>query len=602
MSLPLLINQYDKPEDMVSDLSKAIIHYYGDGPSPEEKSAWTFLGKNIIEMKLDYPILVEIPLFGLERADLIAVDTRNAIIVEAKGWRNVKRISDMVVLADNAYHIDPCYQLNNYVSKMKFFHTSGKIVNYTGILYMYNHPEYKSDSCKIAYSEEDLIKEIRRIGKPGGKEDIDTIVAGRFTISDDLIDIIIKNGNSIIRDASLTLLSKGYGLSEEQAMIMHRVQDALKNRENKTFLIKGESGSGKTLLALQLLLDAIKNGYKALLAYRNNRLLNTMRQVLNLNAGSVNISSLIQYYSTGRGVGIGERNFDASRYSNMDLIIYDEAQRMTQDVIKMTQSRSNVKVYFYDDSQILIGDEAGTQDNFRRYCTNTTEMHLTGSFRISRSYLQLVRHILWNEKPPDTLNYEINLFDNISNLIEDLRKKHTDGNKIGLLCAFTESKGDKKNPTSVQNRRIGYPLPSNFDLYKNSGLDIYWLMDEKTEYPRYWRGELDPLKYCASVYGAQGFEADYIGLVWGRDLVWRNDWKINADAITDTIGNNYSLKRMAKKDNDVAMTLIRNRYYTLMTRGIRGIDLFFEDQQTGQHIKDVIDRIRKDAIMGYDKL
>ncbi|PYB69143.1 hypothetical protein DMB44_00400, partial [Thermoplasma sp. Kam2015] len=48
-------------------------------------------------------------------------------------------------------------------------------------------------------------------------------------------------------------------------------------------------------------------------------------------------------------------------------------------------------------------------------------------------------------------------------------------------------------------------------------------------------------------------------------------------------------------NNVYYQTLIRNRYYTLMTRGIRGIDLFFEDQQTGQHIKDVIDRIRKDA-------
>ncbi|KAA8922167.1 DNA/RNA helicase domain-containing protein [Thermoplasma sp.] len=600
MDLPVVINSYADPKDMVEDLSKAIMNHYGEYPSPEERKTWISLGKNILNMKPRHPILAETPLFGLERADLVVVDTNNALIVEAKGWKNVKKISGLVVYADGSYHIDPCYQLNNYVSKMRFFHTSGSNIRYRGILYMYNNHTYSSNSCRIVHSIDDLRNEIERIGNPGTADDIRPIIEGKFTISDDLIDLIMKYQQDIVKDAVNTLVSRGYGLSEEQAIIMHRVLEAVKNRQEMTFLVHGESGSGKTLVALDLLLDAVKKGYNAMLAYRNNRLLNTMRQVLDLNAGGVMIGSLIQYYSTGRGKGIGEPNFDVSKYNDMDLIIYDEAQRMTQNVIETTQTRSRVKVYFFDDSQILIGDEAGTLENFRRYCKNVTEMNLTATFRISRSYLQLVRHILWNERRPDSLNYEVNLFDDVVNFMEDLREKHSHGNKTGLLCAFTESKGDKTNPTSDQNRRIGYPLPSGFDIYKNSGLDIYWLMNERTEYPRYWRGELDPLRYCASVYGAQGFEADYIGLVWGRDLVWRNGWDINADPITDTIGNNYSLKSMARKNHDIAMKLLKNRYYTLMTRGIRGIDIFFEDHQTGKHISDIIKGMRENGFIPHD--
>ena len=38
-----------------------------------------------------------------------------------------------------------------------------------------------------------------------------------------------------------------------------------------------------------------------------------------------------------------------------------------------------------------------------------------------------------------------------------------------------------------------------------------WLMDPKTEYPQYWMGiHENPFKYCASIYGSQGFETDYV--------------------------------------------------------------------------------------------
>jgi len=113
-------------------------------------------------------------------------------------------------------------------------------------------------------------------------------------------------------------------------------------------------------------------------------------------------------------------------------------------------------------------------------------------------------------------------------------------------------------------------------------------MDEKTEYPRYWSGIIDPLSRCASVYGSQGFETQYAGLVWGRDLIWRGDWVVNGEPITDRIGNNYSLKETARKDPRKALRLLRNRYYILLTRAIMGIDIFFEDELTGKHIKSLL--------------
>ena len=109
----------------------------------------------------------------------------------------------------------------------------------------------------------------------------------------------------------------------------------------------------------------------------------------------------------------------------------------------------------------------------------------------------------------------------------------------------------------------------------------------------YWQGKIEPLSHCASVYGTQGFETDYSGPVWGRDFVWRDVWKIQWEYITDAIGWNNSIKGLAKSGNSKAYDLIRNRYYVLLTRGIPGQRLFFEDKLIENHVKGIINGINK---------
>jgi len=266
---------------------------------------------------------------------------------------------------------------------------------------------------------------------------------------------------------------------------------------------------------------------------------------------------------------------------------------MTEEVIK-NSPRGKVNVYFYDDSQVLIGNEAGTRENFLKLLNNVREYELPSPVREPKKYLDFVRKILEGVKG-NPGNFDFRIFDNIVDMLNELENKR---GKIALICSFTESEGDAKEKTdwsNIKNIRIGYPLQSGFDLYKGvkfkgEELKIKWLMDEKTEYPRYWNGELDPLKYCASVYGAQGFEADYVGVVWGRDLIWRNNgWTVNPDPITDYVGGRESLKRIANKDKKKALALLKNRYYIMLTRGLRGVYVFFEDKETANAVKELIE-------------
>jgi hypothetical protein len=80
-----------------------------------------------------HPVILEYPIFN-ERADVIFVGKDKALVIEAKGWKHVKKIGISVVEADRELHEDPCYQLNNYVN----------IVFFIIVATAFNFPQYKN--------------------------------------------------------------------------------------------------------------------------------------------------------------------------------------------------------------------------------------------------------------------------------------------------------------------------------------------------------------------------------------------------------------------------------------------------------------------------
>jgi DUF2075 family protein len=457
--------------------------------------------------------------------------------------------------------------------------------------------DYTSSECKILRDINDLKEELKNY-HPGDQKDVEKIVNGKLILDKDFFKFVSLIKDTLKRNITSvlsTMLNEGFGLTEEQILILSKVLKALDKGERKNFLIKGRSGSGKSLLAFTISIEGLSRGYFTILAYINNRLLNTIRKMLKRIEFSkgIPLSSLIMFYSTGKGFGIGEKNFESwfkKRFGEreIDLIVFDEAQRMSLSVIK-NSPRGKVNVYLYDDGQILLDNEAGTEGNFKNNLNNLEEFELSSSIRVPKSYLDAVKGILDGKKVKITC-YDFRIFDNIISMFDELKERKREGRKIALICSFTESRGNMKNKTSwnlIDNIRIGYPLPSGFELYKNINVKVKWLMDERVEYPKYWAGELDPLKYCASIYGAQGFEADYVGVVWGRDLIWRNGWTVDPEPITDYVGK-VSLKDIAKKDVKRALELLKNRYYVMLTRGIRGVYVFFEDKQTGEKVKELV--------------
>src|SRR5439155_12613898 len=93
----------------------------------------------------------------------------------------------------------------------------------------------------------------------------------------------------------------------------------------------------------------------------------------------------------------------------------------------------------------------------------------------------------------------------------------------------------------------------------------------------FWANDPAGIEQVGCVYTAQGFEYDYAGVIFGRDLVWRprKGWIGQPEYSQDTI-----VKRGAKQDPDRFTELVKNTYRVLLTRGLRGCYVHFEDEAT----------------------
>ena len=96
----------------------------------------------------------------------------------------------------------------------------------------------------------------------------------------------------------------------------------------------------------------------------------------------------------------------------------------------------------------------------------------------------------------------------------------------------------------------------------------------------YWATDPNGIGQIGCIYTAQGFEFDYVGVIWGADLVYRaseGGW-VGVKAAS----HDPAVKR-ATSENFV--NLIKNTYRVLLTRGMKGCFLYFLDAETREFVE-----------------
>ncbi|MCC5869996.1 MAG: DUF2075 domain-containing protein, partial [Gammaproteobacteria bacterium] len=99
----------------------------------------------------------------------------------------------------------------------------------------------------------------------------------------------------------------------------------------------------------------------------------------------------------------------------------------------------------------------------------------------------------------------------------------------------------------------------------------------------------DPLAEVGCPYVVRGFDFDYIGLLWLKDLVWsteENRWSINTSEVFES-GLSRLIGRAKRGDADAQRELLRKvcqAYRILLTRPLRGVYVWVLDADTRAYI------------------
>ncbi|TAK51881.1 MAG: DUF2075 domain-containing protein [Betaproteobacteria bacterium] len=545
-------------------------------------------------------VLVEYGLpFNDQRIDLLLIGGRNGMpaahVLELKNWdtsRASPRLEHFVEVGGGVTP-HPSYQVLNYAGKLSYLHSFGPSLEVSQsavivdggparhkTLLSSQFARFLSNAPLFVAPDLDGLKALiaEKLPQAPSSEWIESVLQGRYTQSARLLDAVRERQPALIARASEVLATCGWGLSKDQLQICDEILAAVRHGERMVFCVAGGPGSGKSLLAMHVFLGAVGLGRRSVLAVRNNRLNAALRAILNDEL--LGAQGMVKYFSTG-SAGVED---DSSQVA--DVVVCDEGQRLALRSPNVFL-RAPVVVILYDEEQILNEAERGTSKNFVTLCgkigvqPELRRLDTPHRCRGGAAYLRWVNTLLDDPSrlcgiPRDWSDqYILEVAESHQDLLSRLRFRP---GRVGLMASFTRSSGrdNPKNLHDLGKIRVPETLPP-----------IRWLMEPRKEYvPFYLEGRSNELNTCASIYGAQGFELDYVGLIWGTDMVIRGGkWAIgNPDECYDRTPGARALSTLMREDLELALALLRNRYRILLTRGILGTAVYCEDQETNQFL------------------
>jgi uncharacterized protein len=99
-----------------------------------------------------------------------------------------------------------------------------------------------------------------------------------------------------------------------------------------------------------------------------------------------------------------------------------------------------------------------------------------------------------------------------------------------------------------------------------------------------WAYDPNGIEQIGCVYTAQGFEFDYAGVIFGKDLTYnfdRQQWQGNPAVSADSV---------VKRAKETFTDLVKNTYRVLLSRGMKGCYIHFLDKDTERFFKSRIEK------------
>jgi len=576
--------------------------YYNRKPNESEYRSWVYslaiLNNSFLYASLkDSHIVVEYELpYASKRIDVLLfgcdnTGQENIVLMELKQWSN-KNVrdskSDGNVIVDYGRFAKeephPGLKVEGYHFGLKDFleiFENDDAPELSSCVYAHNYSKrgrallYSDKFAKIIktfplFSKEDAI-ELGNYLKERLQSGKGRTVFERFARSP------IKPSKKLL-DHTSEMINKRqiFNLIDEQIAaynaIKHRAKQLVKTKGKSVVIIKGGPGTGKSVIALEVMGELLRAGKKVMHATGSSAFTNTLRKIVGVRA-----KSLFKFFNSF--VGIKENEFD--------VLVCDEAHRIRESSVSRYTPRSlrsgtpqvdelfrvaKLGIYFIDENQIVRPNEIGSVDlikdaaqRFGVKKVDIGEFELKTQFRCSGSdaYLQWLDKVL-GVKESDIDRFEpkmlFKIFSSPENMMDKIREKNREKpNCARIVAGFCW-------PWSPPNRD-----GSLVNDVKIGGFEMPW--ENKSQFWK-WATDDTGMEQVGTVYTAQGFEFDYIGVIFGNDLVIdpvTGQWRGVPENSHDT---------QVKRGNPKLTQHLKNVYRVLMSRAHLGVFVYFMDKET----------------------
>ena len=530
-------------------------------------------------------------------------DKDNVVVIELKQWDKVEKVDDIMRHSVRAF-TGGAKRMVNHPSCQAFAYATfiknssemvqDKKIDVIPCAYLHNFdPVYKEvlndDIYKIWYDEapffirNDVLNLqsfiTRFINKKSKNGDLlYKIDNGRIKPSKALQDCIV----SLIKGNEEFLLLDDQAVAYDMCLKM--MDQCKKDLKRRSIIIQGGPGTGKSVLAVNLLKDFIVKGYNASYCTKNSAPREAYQRLLSKSdlKAQVNIKQL---FRSPFGLNKLPNNF-------YDCLIVDEAHRLVakmygdwngENQIKECLEKSLFTIFLIDENQRITTKDIGSIDEIKKWAGITQsrvimneETILHSQFRCNGSdqYIQFVNNILQVGEPVDVdiedMNFDVKVYDDPNEMRDKLRELNQINNKARMVAGYCYD-------WNVKNRN------GEWDICLKNGFFAKWNLEND----KIWAINPDSFEQVGCIHTAQGLEFDYVGIFIGKDLRYDN---ATGKVITDKtmISKDDKSSGIRTSSNEVAETLIKNTYKTLLTRGQKGCYIFCEDEDLSEYIKDII--------------
>lgn len=400
---------------------------------------------------------------------------------------------------------------------------------------------------------------------------------------------IVKHSLEEIEQSDLFKYSPFKKLNDDQRASVETILEELKAGTNKKIIVNGMPGSGKTIVAVFLMKylkdsDEFKDK-KIGFVVPQTSLRNTMKKIFKSIYG-LRASDVI-------------KPSDVTR-SYYDILIVDEAHRLHQyknisymgsfkkscerigltteaDELDWIMHQCDCPILFYDRMQV-VGPSGINVERFVSKMENDRKRRLSKYFKLltqmrvkgGNDYIGYIENILQCtiEKKKGFSNYEFGMFRD--------------------FAAFERLMYEKEAQEGLTRMIAGYSWEwvSNKDSMKYD-IEIDGVKRKWNHCTEGWVHSKEAIDEIGCIHSIQGYDLNYAFVILGREISYdkcKKEIVVNRNLYFDENG-----KRTAT--NDELLDYIKDIYYVLLSRGIKGTYVYVCDDELRKYLENYIEVI-----------